>query len=206
MTPRIDTGPEQRAVRRRPVRPFESALPIATGPRFPRFAAAMAAARASGAPQVSALAEPLLHDVPPTLGRDGRPPRAAQWRAPRRPGRRVGRWLGLGACVVLVGLFTATMLTQPIGAGLGQLIRPWLDWRQDRTIADARAAPPPKAAADRDTLSPAPAADRIEVLARKPLAAAAQPAAPAAAAPAPAEAEATVRVTPLPSLKPRSPR
>jgi hypothetical protein len=50
--------------RRRPVRTIEPAEPIATGPRFPRFTAAIAAARAAHAPWLMALDEPAPYDEP----------------------------------------------------------------------------------------------------------------------------------------------
>jgi len=61
----------------------------------------MAAARVANAPHLS------LYDPAPG---------ERAWQAPRRP---VARWLGIGGCVLLLGLLLIIMLSQPIGAGIG---------------------------------------------------------------------------------------
>ena len=87
-----------------------------------RFAAAMAAARAAKAPQLT-----LYRDEPA----DGSPPAYGILQRP------VIRWLGIGGCMVLLSLLLLTLLTHPIGAALGRLIGPGPEWRQERTVAAA---------------------------------------------------------------------
>jgi hypothetical protein len=87
-----------------------SADQVPGGARFPRFAAAMDAAREAKAPQLD-----LYTATPPEPAADN----ATSWRTPGGP---MVRWVGIGSCVLLFGLLTATMLSQPIGAAIERLI------------------------------------------------------------------------------------
>lgn len=111
--------------------------------RFPKFAAAMDAARVANAPQFD------LYDAASPVAS---PPEdeGASWRA---PGRRVVRWVGIGSCVLLFGLLTVTMLTQPLGGAIEQLIGPGLALQDEPAAA---AVPPDRTPA---TLEPAEGLD-----------------------------------------------
>jgi hypothetical protein len=187
----------------------------------------MAAARAEG-PQRAWADDPPRHEIPPVISHGAPRPRAAQWRAPRHPGRPIARWLGIGGGLVLVSLLTATVLTQPIGTEIERLVRPWLEGWQDREVAAPRPAPilpaEPQRAARDDRAGGSTSADgarpeQLQVLARDSSAAfggpragapAGPPAAraddgltpPAAAAPAPASDHSPAAAVPIPSLKP----
>jgi hypothetical protein len=152
VTVRIDQREGYWAVRRRRVGsadPTGNFLPVTTGPRFPRFAAAVDAARAADAPHLRLAGDPSFYDIPPAISHDAPRPRAAQWRAARAPRRPVGRWLGIAGCLAVVGGLTAAMLTQPIGAEIGRLIRPWLEWPQARELATPRTGQIPSTAPER---------------------------------------------------------
>ncbi len=184
--------------------------------RFPKFAAAMAAARAANAPQFALHGEAPAPDIRPAVsarapapdmppvavGGDLPGPRAAPWRAMRAPKQPATRWLGIGGCVLLLALLV-TMLMQPIGAEIERMIGPWSEWQQDREAAaprsDGARATPAEPVARQDE---APAAS-LPVLAREDPRAPAQPApaAPPALA-APATDVPTARSVPVPSLKP----
>ena len=118
-----------------------------TGPRFPQFAAAMAAARAANAAPFNMHGDPSLYDIPPQVSPDSPAPRHAQWRAPPAPRSPVAGWLGIGACALLFGVVAVTMLTPPISAEIQRLVSPWLEWQRDpETAAPASpTAPEPDA-------------------------------------------------------------
>ena len=65
-------------------------------PRFPRFTAAMAAARAANAPHLTLYRAAPADDAPPALA------------APRRA---LVRWLKIGSYALLFSLLLSTMLT-----------------------------------------------------------------------------------------------
>ena len=112
-----------------------------------RFAAAMAAARAAKAPQLTLYRDGPADVIPPAYGMLHRP---------------VIRWLGIGGCVVLLGLLLLTLLTQPIGAALERLVGPGSGSRQDRTVAAARidpAPPAPPGASEAPPMAAAPVVD-----------------------------------------------
>ena len=204
-----DQGTTHWVTRPRPARP---AGPVAGArserPRYSRFAAAMAAARADDAPHLVPLGDGPGQDLPPAAGRGLRRPVAAPWQAKGAPRRPIARWLGIGSCALVLGLVLATVTLTPIGpeiqraAGLGQ------EWGQ----GPAPAAAPP---ADRALpTAPEPAAGRAEPQsgstppAGEGLGAAAEPdpAAAAVAIAAPAMAKPAARSVPVPVLKPRARR
>jgi hypothetical protein len=207
VTVRIDQRDGYWAVRRRrvgSVDPSADLLPVTTGPRFPRFAAAMDVARAANAPHLRLADDPSLYDIPPAMSHDAPRPRAAQWRATRPTRRPVGRWLGIAGCLALVGGLTAAALTQPIGAEIGRLIRPWLEWPQARELATPRTgqipstAPERSAGRDQTGSRPLPVVTRQDLEVTGPSATTA----PAAGAAAHAPGDPSTLPLPLPSLKP----
>jgi hypothetical protein len=207
VTVRIDQRDGYWAVRRRRVGSAEAAgnlLPVMTGPRFPRFAAAMANARAANAPHLRLADDPSLYDIPPAMSHDAPRPRAAQWRAARPPRHPVGRWLGIAGCLAVVGGLTAAMLTQPIGAEIGRLIRPWLEWPQARELGTAPTGQTPSTAPERSAGRDQTGSRSLPVVTRQDLGVTgpAATAAPAAGAAAHAPDDPSTFPLPLPSLKP----
>ncbi len=212
----VTVGVDQRTTnwvtRRRPVRSAEAmgGAPVER-PRFARFAAAMAAARAADAPHLAAVRDVLADDIPhglahdiPAAGRNSPPPRAAAWQALRVPGHPLARWFGIGSCVLALGLLLVAVPMQPIGAD-----GPWFEWQQE---------PEPGVAAPQVEkglpVAPEPAAGRADLpagsmpVADESSGAASEPdlAVPAVAvvAPAPApEKPVAGRSVPVPALKPR---
>ena len=136
-------------------------VPLLTGPRFPRFAAAMAAARAANAAPFNMYGDPSLNDIPPQVSPDSPAPRHAQWRAPPAPRSPVAGWLGIGACALLFGVVAVTMLTPPISAGIQRLVSPWLEWQRGPQTAAPDTGPALPA-------TPEPAAGRNDAPSRSP--------------------------------------
>jgi hypothetical protein len=99
---------------------------------------------------------------------------------------------------------TAAALTQPIGAEIGRLIRPWLEWPQGRELATPRTgqipstAPERSAGRDQTGSRPLPVVTRQDLEVTGPSATAA----PAAGAAAHAPGDSSTLPLPLPSLKP----
>jgi len=156
----------------------------------------MAAARAANAPQLTLHDDPPAPDIPTVIHAPGPP--AAPWRAVRAPRRPIARWLGIGSCALLFGLLAVTVLTPPISSEIERLIRPWLEWQQDRKAAtpqtDSTLPTLPEPAAGRDA---APSGS-VPLVARKGLGAAGEPGEVAA----PGNADPTARSVPVPSFKP----
>jgi hypothetical protein len=194
------------APRRRPVRSAEPVLAAPTGPSFPRFASAMAEARAANAVHLTPHDEAPAYNVAPAVGCDGPPPRAAQWRAPPAPRRPFVGWLGIGGSVLLVSWLAVTMLTPPISAEIKQLIRPWLEGLQSRETAAPQPDRAPPTVAEPVT-GPDVRSGAMPVLARAALGVADQPdaAPPAGVTVAPPEDQPTARSVPVPAFKPRPP-
>jgi hypothetical protein len=162
----------------------------------------MDAARAANAPQLRLADDPSLYDIPPPMSHDAPRPRAAQWRAARPPRRPVGRWLGIAGCLAVVGGVTAAMLTQPIGAEIGRLIRPWLEWSQARELATPRTRQIPSTAPERSAGRDQTGSRSLPVITRKDLRVIAPPATAAPTAGAAAPEDPSAFPLPLPSLKP----
>ena len=207
MTVGVDQHKTQWAVRRRPVRSAEPMAGVPSErPRYSKFAAAMAAARAANAPQLAPLGDG--HDIQPAVGRDLRRPVAAPWQAERAGRRPVARWLGIRSCALVLGLLLVTVPLLPIGTEIERATDLWREWQQEPAPAAAPkadralpAAPQPAAAQAEPQSRSTPSAGRelgaaAEPEPATPVVALAAPAAPAAAAPA-------ARSVPVPALKPR---
>jgi hypothetical protein len=95
------------------------------GPRFARFAAAMDEARATGAPQLGLY-------VHPTVGVTAQRPEGPPPRLARR--RTTLRWIGIGSCVLVVGVLLASWLVGPQPA---QLLGRWLATGESGAVARA---------------------------------------------------------------------
>jgi hypothetical protein len=157
----------------------------------------MDAARAARSPQLSACLEVPAYGAPPADGGE------SAWRAAGRP---LVRWLGIGVCVLLLGLLLATLRTQPIGAAIERLIAPERAAQQDQEAAPApagRVAPvvPERTAAHDRPPHPAAMAPLLVSTDLPPAArpiAATPPRPPAASAAAP-----DTRPLPIPVLKPQ---
>jgi hypothetical protein len=87
----------------------------------------MDAARVAKAPQFA------LYGDGPELDTGQAVSSAPVWRGPIWSGV---RWVGISSCVLLFGLLTVAMLTQPIGAAIERLIGPGLDWRRDQAAVE----------------------------------------------------------------------
>jgi hypothetical protein len=138
------------------------------------------------------------------MSRDAPRPRAAQWRAPRPPRRPIARWFGIASCLVVVGLLTATVLTQPIGSEIGRLIGPWLEWRHAPERATPPADPAPPAVPERARSLDQPQSGSMPGLTRQDIGVAGPPltAVPMAGAAVSAPDRPAAFLLPRPSFKP----
>ena len=201
----VDQHTTQWVTRRRPVRSAEPVAGVPSErPRYSRFAAAVAAARAANAPQFAPLEGGPGDDMPGAVGRDLRRPGAARGQAAHARRRPVAWWLGIASCALVLGLSLVTVPLLPIGPESERPNGPWRERQQEEPAAAPlvdRALP----------AAPQPAAGRPEPRsgsmpsAGEDLGAAAEPKlpAPVVAVAAPATARPAARSVPVPALKPR---
>ena len=200
----VDQHKTQWAVRRRPVRSTEPMAGVPSErPRYSKFAAAMAAARAANAPQLAPLGDG--HDIQPVVGRDLRRPVAAPWQAERAGRRPVARWLGIGSCALVLGLLLVTVPLLPLGPEIERPTGLWHEWQKEPAPAAAPqadralpAAPQPAAGHSEPRPGSTPSAGGEVGAAAEP-----EPATPVVALAAPAAAAPAARSVPVPALKPR---
>jgi hypothetical protein len=97
-------------------------------PRFARFAAAIDAARAAGAPELALYREDTDAPAVPAAGRPLlRPvrPAAVRWRSKSARGRPLMGWLGISSFALLLGILFVSLLSQPSGAEIEWLFGHW---------------------------------------------------------------------------------